>query len=301
MEFQDGKMKEIYSKVKEAEKLADKHQYKLLQEEYAELFARHLEMQNFSRKSPEYYRINYRLKKVREEMEKYEKDNDTMDQLAMIGITQDAGGLYKMAMTNKNPYLGKLVWIPIGRDKYKAVVMREDGSRVYVRTPQGNGGWFQKHEVELIKDNEVTDSDPTLDEYKFEDPKEIEKAIKEVEKSDHPNMQYLGALKRALELAKQERSIKDDDATENGAIEQYGQNKETEKMEPQKEPIQAQDEKLPEGVKKDAEGYYYYKGKGPYTTIEKALAGGQSSVIKNDSEAKQVQDSFDMLKLMGII
>ena len=137
----------------------------------------------------------------------------------------------------------------------------------------------------------------TQDGYKFEDPKEIEKAIKEVEKSGHPNMQYLMSLKRALELAKQERRAtqdsedpdkkfnafiqkygwptnyeeskallekakkegihpdyiygmerglkaithKDDDATEHGSIETYGKEKETETMPLEKNPTQAQD------------------------------------------------------------
>lgn len=81
----------------------------------------------------------------------------------------------------------------------------------------------------------------TTDGYKFEDPKEIEKAIKELEKSDRPDMQYLMALKRALELAKAERATKDNDATENGAIEEFGQNKETEAMPLEKKPVLAQD------------------------------------------------------------
>lgn len=140
----------------------------------------------------------------------------------------------------------------------------------------------------------------TQDGYKFEDPKEIEKAIKEVEKSSHPNMQYLMSLKRALELAKQERSVKDaedpdkkfnafiqkhgwptnyeeskallekakkegihpdyihgmerglkamtnkdDDATEHGSIETYGKEKETETMPLEKNPVQAQDAYTP--------------------------------------------------------
>ena len=92
---------------------------------------------------------------------------------------------------------------------------------------------------------EVKDAEPTLDGYKFEDPKEIEKAIKEVEKSGHPNMQYLMALKRALELAKQERSTKDDDATEHGSIEELGKNKKTESMPLEKDPTLAQDEYKP--------------------------------------------------------
>lgn len=63
----------------------------------------------------------------------------------------------------------------------------------------------------------------TEDGYKMEDPKEIEAAIKKVKESGHPNPQYLAGLQRALEIAKQERGIKDDDATKEGSIKEYGQ------------------------------------------------------------------------------
>lgn len=77
--------------------------------------------------------------------------------------------------------------------------------------------------------------------YKMEDPKEIEAAIKKVKESGHPDPYYLSGLERALEVAKQERGMKDDDATEMGTFEQLGQNHETEAMEPSEHPVQAQD------------------------------------------------------------
>lgn len=77
--------------------------------------------------------------------------------------------------------------------------------------------------------------------YKMEDPKDIEAAIKKVKASGHPDPYYLSGLERALEIAKQERGMKDDDATKMGSFEQLGQNHETEAMEPEKNPVQAQD------------------------------------------------------------
>lgn len=49
----------------------------------------------------------------------------------------------------------------------------------------------------------------TEDGYKFEDPREIEAAIKKAKESGHPNPQYIFALERALRLAKAEREQKD--------------------------------------------------------------------------------------------
>lgn len=46
--------------------------------------------------------------------------------------------------------------------------------------------------------------------YKMEDPKEIEAAIKKVKASGHANPYYLSGLERALQVAKEERGIKDD-------------------------------------------------------------------------------------------
>ena len=70
----------------------------------------------------------------------------------------------------------------------------------------------------------------TEDGYKMEDPKEIEAAIKKVKESGHPDPHYLAGLQRALEIAKQERGMKDDDATKEGSIKEYGQ-KNSHKME----------------------------------------------------------------------
>lgn len=50
-----------------------------------------------------------------------------------------------------------------------------------------------------------------VDGYKMEDPKTIEKKIKEVKASGHPDPYYLSALQRALSIAKQERGMKDGD------------------------------------------------------------------------------------------
>ena len=77
--------------------------------------------------------------------------------------------------------------------------------------------------------------------YNFEEPKVIEAAIKKVKESGHPDVHYLSGLEMALERAKKERGMKDDDATEMGTFEELGQNHETEAMEPEEHPTLAQD------------------------------------------------------------
>lgn len=72
----------------------------------------------------------------------------------------------------------------------------------------------------------------------------ITKYQNEMKKMPTNSVEYQEYVEKIKNLEKNLENFivaKDNDATENGSVEQYGQNKETEKMEPQKEPIQAQD------------------------------------------------------------
>lgn len=101
-----------------------------------------------------------------------------------------------------------------------------------------------KDSVEILKLSGFPVNDACIKDYNFEDPKVIEAVIKKLEKEAKegkfvdPN--YLAGVKRALEKAKRERAkdackvftkgeAEDDDATENGSIEEFGKNKEIEK------------------------------------------------------------------------
>lgn len=208
------------------------------------------------------------IKSIEKEIKTMESKHlqDSMEILRLSGFTTDA---------DPTSYLNKQVWVrhEANGQVYKGLVNKEAGNMIHVVLPAtGQSAWKSKNQVELVKDSDCgekvyTKGESTEDEckdggpgsgikghttskepsytsrsgYNFEEPKVIEAAIKKVKESGHPDVHYLSGLERALYLAKKERGMKDDDATEMGAFEQLGQNHETEAMEPEKNPVQAQD------------------------------------------------------------
>lgn len=72
----------------------------------------------------------------------------------------------------------------------------------------------------------------------------ITKYQNEMKKMPTNSVEYQEYVEKIKNLEKNLENFiiaKDNDATENGSVEEYGQNKETEKVEPQKEPVQAED------------------------------------------------------------
>lgn len=131
--------------------------------------------------------------------------------------------------------------------------------------------------------------------YNFEEPKIIEAAIKKVKESGHPDPYYLSGLEQALQRSKKERGIKDDDATKMGAFEELGQNHETEAMEPEKNPVQAQDDEVGEKFKTVMKEF----GKGELKSSSgetvtdpeqaKAIAYSEQREVKDASDRRGVQ------------
>ena len=55
---------------------------------------------------------------------------------------------------NSDSLIGKTVWVRLSDGhKYKAEVLRDEGSRIYVKTPEGNQTWKLKREVEVLNED----------------------------------------------------------------------------------------------------------------------------------------------------
>lgn len=88
MDIQDGKMKELWEKMRKAEKWADEHEYQKLLDK----------IQSLKNEKESYFKnregSHPRVRKIEQELAELERKmkmfKDTMDQLALIGITQDA-------------------------------------------------------------------------------------------------------------------------------------------------------------------------------------------------------------------
>lgn len=60
----------------------------------------------------------------------------------------------KTKVGNSDSLIGKTVWVRLSDGhKYKAEVLRDEGSRIYVKTPEGNQTWKLKREVEVLNED----------------------------------------------------------------------------------------------------------------------------------------------------
>lgn len=172
---------------------------------------------------------------------------DSMKQLAMIGITQDAEDPDK---------------------KFNAFIQKH--------------GWPTNYE---------------------ESKALLEKAKKE---GIHPD--YIHGMERGLKAM----TNKDDDATKHGSVETYGKEKETETMPLEKNPVQAQDAMIYKDqkgniwqvVENTGANFYGLKCTAGPRKGEKIYVNGkdlQSMQRVEDEAPANVKDSYEMLKLCGII
>lgn len=134
----------------------------------------------------------------------------------------------------------------------------------------------------------------------------------------HPRVRKIE--QELAELERKMRMFKDDDATEHGSIETYGKEKETETMPLEKNPVQAQDayqngehvkvknrgtgEIIELKVLKDnGDGTLEVKApNGAVITIKESwIYKGSDKDTKDGEPTNAVKDSYDMLKLCGII
>lgn len=185
--------------------------------------------------------ISLRIRRTQQEMNKIKNSihlKDSMDILKLSGFTVDSR--VSLDLRHQNIDYEKAKQLALKKEqelksKYKNVklVMKmptnsyfewevsnetndEEVSSKFKKVMEEYG----KGELKSSSGEKVTDpkqakaiayseAGESKDGYKMDDPKEIEAAIKKVKASGHPNPQYLAGLERALEIAKQERGMKD--------------------------------------------------------------------------------------------
>ena len=235
MDTQDGKMKELWEKMHKAEKLADEHEYQKLLDK----------IESLKNEKESYFKnregSHPRVRKIEQELAELERKKkmfkDTMDQLAMIGITQDA----------KNLFLN----FPNIEEAEDYIMSKLQGKAKIISKPHNGNGLY-----------EIMTTD-----------------------------------------------AKDDDATEHGSVETYGKEKETETMPLEKDPVQAQDKSNEEIFGKETmttqEAREYWNKHHNDDPILKDYpnfeAWYRESKRNGYIEDSMVKDSYDMLKLCGII
>lgn len=153
------------------------------------------------------------------------------------------------------------------KEEAESEVLREAVNRVYGSKDSDCGKVFTKG---------------TEDGYKMEDPKEIEAATKRVKESGHPDPHYLAGLQRALEIAKQERGMKDDDATKEGSIKKYGQENNSKMEDEEWITMKGAHVKIDEGESKEKASKEFIKKKGG--DPEPAKGKKQSGEVKYDEK-----------------
>lgn len=266
-------------KWKEAEELSDKYEYEKLKSHLSELEE---EKESFFHNrmggSKRVKQIDIEIKELKKQMSKFTQD--AMDQLALMGITQDAEPSYK-SNTGKTYTKTELESILRTRQKdFNNSKKREEAFRKEAKQLHDLGKDYsfklKMAESEEQIQNDIVENilniktalvgitqDADKDQHYWDRQGEYWKDLYYYWKAIFETSSDPKARKEAkpkMEEAKRKRDF---------AYQQFNSF------------ITKDAEKLPDGVKKDAEGYYYYNGKGPYTTIEKALAGGQSNVISN--------------------
>lgn len=165
---------------------------------------------------------------------------------------------------------------------------------------------------------------------KWADEHEYQKLINQISKlreekesyfrnkmGSHPQVHKIE--QELAELERKMKMFKDDDATEHGSIETYGKEKETETMPLEKNPVQAQDKAIHDNrgnnigyVQKEGNTYAVYLNKGEGNLVRLFESNNEQSAInqlkeyakryfKDEEPTNAVKDSYDMLKLCGIV
>lgn len=201
-------------------------------------------------------------------------------------------------------------------EQYLNAIKRNHPGSSFYRTPRGEYGDYEflikdKGE-EMIKDRFDEQMQAMITKYQKEMQKlpsnsveylDLVEKIKNLEHNlenfiaakESANPDYIKGMEKGLLHNKMLH--KDNDATENGSIEQYGQNKETEKMEPSKNPVQAQDED-PQKIEAIIKKLEKELKEGKY--VDMNYLAGVKRALEIAKQERNMKDAFDMLSLCGI-